>query len=361
MYDLARGGYTTAEINDMLRSNRTVGYRFDLLNKDEVGIGRINAEGSIDFNADVDIKRTCSLNISELKDIDILNDRVRPYMLLDTPTGVLEFPLGVFLLASPTKIAKKGLLRQSVDGYDKTIILADDKFTTRYTIPSGTNYVVAIKQILATAGIPDAEITATTKTTQTAIDFEIGTSKLAAVNKLLHDINYNDIYVDAEGVFRAEIYQAPEERTIDAYYMCNKKSIICDGAELIQDMFAAPNKFVRYIENAERGTLISTATNDDPTSPLSTVSRGRTVVDIEAVNDVPDQATLDLYVYRLLAESKVYEQMSFSTANIPNHNYLDCLYVENTELITAGKYIEHAWKMDLSVGGQMSHIVRRAT
>ena len=61
-----------------------------------------------------------------------------------------------------------------------------------------------------------------------------------------------------------------------------------------------------------------------------------------------------------MAESKVYQKIAFETLNIPNHEYSDCLYVDNLELDIAGKYIETAWEMQLWTGGKMKHKCRKA-
>ena len=61
-----------------------------------------------------------------------------------------------------------------------------------------------------------------------------------------------------------------------------------------------------------------------------------------------------------MAETKVYQKITFETLNMPNHEYSDCLYINNSELSIAGKYIETAWQMDLKIGGKMKHLCRKA-
>lgn len=360
MYSLESNGYSDAEMRELLKKDRHVWYEFDLLDKDEIPLGKITASGSIDYNSEVAIQRVASLEIIEERDIDFLSERVRPSMCVETPNGTARFPLGIFLMSSPSRRASCGTIGREIDCYDKCQILADDKFTSRHLIAANTTYVSAISAIITSAGISDARITPSAKETAAPLEFEIGTSKLEAVNALLKAINYNSIYANANGKLIAEPYVSPLVRNIDCSYATDKKSITLPNAEEELDVFNAPNKIVRYLETADRGVLISSYTNSDPYSKLSTVSRGRTIVDIEAVDDIADQATLDAYTVRIATEKKIYQKVIFRTAVMPNHESNDCIYVINKDLDVSGKYIETAWNIEMKNGGAMSHTCRKA-
>ena len=61
-----------------------------------------------------------------------------------------------------------------------------------------------------------------------------------------------------------------------------------------------------------------------------------------------------------MAEKKIYQKVVIETLNMPNHEYSDCLYIDNSEINVAGKYIETAWDMDLTTGGKMRHLCKKA-
>ena len=361
MYSLAQNGYTWDEVLALLKTSRTVTYGFDILDKNDVAIGEVHSPDCKIFNnTDATIQRSCSLTIIEDKEIDFASERLRPYMKLKTETGMLVYPLGVFLMSSPQRQAQGGAVKRTVECYDKMQILNDDRFDTRYTVPAGTSYTAAVANIVLSAGINMVNITPSQLETVTALEFPIGTSKLAACNELLAAINYYPLYADSYGVVRSKAYELPDGRSIDAFYATDKASIIQPGAQEELDIFGAPNKIVRYLENAERQFMISSVTNDDPNSKLSTVSRGRVITDIASVSDIANQGSLDAYVARVMAESKVYQKIVFETLNMPNHEYNDCLYIEDKELDIAGKYTEISWEMDLWTGGRMKHQCRKA-
>ena len=361
MYSLAQNGYTWDEVLALLKTSRTVTYGFDILDKNDVAIGEVHSPDCKIFNnIDATIQRSCSLTIIEDKEIDFASERLRPYMKLKTETGMLVYPLGVFLMSSPQRQAQGGAVKRTVECYDKMQILNDDRFDTRYTVPAGKSYTAAVANIVLSAGINMVNIAPSQLETVTALEFPIGTSKLAACNELLAAINYYPLYADSYGVVRSKAYELPDGRSIDAFYATDKASIIQPGAQEELDIFGAPNKIVRYLENAERQFMISSVTNDDPNSKLSTVSRGRVITDIASVSDIANQGTLDAYVARVMAESKVYQKIVFETLNMPNHEYNDCLYIEDKELDIAGKYTEISWEMDLWTGGRMKHQCRKA-
>lgn len=361
MYSLAQNGYTWDEVKKLLSQSRTVSYGFDILDKNDRTIGEVHSpDCKIYNNIDAAVQRSASLTIIEDKDIDFTSDRLRPYMRFKSPKGPLVYPLGIFIMASPARRSVGGAINRSVECYDKVQILQDDRFTSRYTVAKNTAYTAAVANIISSAGITHSEIIPSALETVTDIEFPIGTSKLAACNDLLTAINYYPIYADSFGYLRSKPYELADGRSIDAAYATDKNSIIQPGAQEELDVFGAPNKIVRYLENAERQMLISSVTNDDPNSKLSTVSRGRTIVDVASVDDIANQSSLDAYVARIMAESKVYQKIVFETLNMPNHEYCDCLYVDNSELDVAGKYIETAWEMDLRTGGKMKHQCRKA-
>lgn len=361
MYDLAQGGYTSEEVARLFRQSRTVTYGFDILDKNEVTIGAAHSSDCKIFNnTDASIQRSASLTLVESGDIDFASDRLRPYMTLHTDTGLLTYPLGLFLMSSPTRKPLGGSIQRTVDCYDKTQILEDDRFTARYVVQKQTAYTAAVAGIIASANITQTDIEHSDAETETDIEFPIGTSKLSACNALLNAINYYPIYADSQGRIAVKPYKLPYERPIDAVFDTGELSIIASGAQEDMDMFNVPNKIVRYLENAERGYMISSIQDDNPESKLSTVSRGRTIVDIAAVSDVASQSALDAMVARILAERQIYQTLSFETLNMPNHEYADCLYIDNKEIGVSGKFIETAWEMDLSVGGRMRHTCRKA-
>lgn len=340
---------------------RKVTFRYDLLNYDEAKIGELSATGgSLGLNSLAQIKRKGRFGFkdTEINDVDWLNDKIRPVFILNDK---YEYSLGVFMISSPTRrLSNRGIYRD-VEAYDTSLILLEDKFDNRYKIAKDTNYITAIGQIINSAGIWKVDIPYYAALVKTDREFEIGTSKLEAVNYLLQEINYTSVWVDERGYFRASPYIQPADRATEYTYKNNEMSIIRpDGISEEIDLFNVPNKWVVVASNPETESLLATYTNTNGASPTSTVSRRRTIVDYRQVDDMANQEVLTEYVRRIAYEaSNVYGKFIFSTALMPHHSYMDALFCEHSHLGIAYKYIETSWEMDLIQEGSMTHNCRR--
>lgn len=394
MIDLARGGFTNAQIVKALHSASVkVDFRYELLdglNRRKFDLPNV-MNASVDYSSLAQIKRVAKFTLAEVDglDIDYLNDRIKPYMRVfvpptakksreyafyshvhviesstnegDTQGGWIEFPLGVFLLSSPTRVDEgAGVVRREIDAYDGLAILLNDKFTARHTVVAGTRYYDEVVAILSSAGISTYNLEQTDDVLPRDIEFEPGREKLFAINELLRQINFTQIHVDENGYYVAYKYRTPTERSTDYAYVTDGKSVIFDGASESLDLFDVPNVFTVIRTNEEEAPLVSSYTNDNPNSPTSTVSRGFNIVDFREIDNIADQASLDAYVERVAFEaSQVYGRIEFSTALMPFHGYSNVVQFGYDALNIDGKFVELGWTMDLRVGGTMTHEVRQ--
>lgn len=365
MLSLTNYLYSKQEIIDALHGKygqRHIKFRYDLLDKNDQKKGELdNVLGGEVSMASLDsIKRTARFKIKDKGDINWLTDRIQPFALLRMRDGkYIEFPLGIFLLSSPTRKDENNSVYRDIEAYDGLLILRDDKFDVRYTVPAGANYRQAVIDILSSAGITKHNIEQTDKVLPVDMEFAPGTEKLEAINALLQAINYTPLYVDVYGYFTSMTYRSPSIRAAEYTYRDDELSIIYAGMEEELDLFNVPNKWVVVCSNAEQ-SLMSSYTNNNPNSPTSTVNRGRTIVDYRKVTDIADQQSLDAYVQRIAFEaSQVYGKLTFETALNPLHDYMDVLQIEYSPLGISGKYSETSWTMPLQAGARMRHEVRK--
>ena len=392
MIDLARNGFTHEQIKAALHSsNRQIDFRYELLDSQNHYLQTLtNITGaSVSEYMLSQIKRTAKFNlIEDGTEIDFLNNRIKPVMRLFIPegrilardyaffshiqsaelrkvegslnTGWVEFPLGVFLLSSPTRNDGIASVYREIEAYDLTLILRDDKFLDRYTIMQGEKFYDALVGILASAGITQYNVEQTDKVLPRTIEFEPGTAKLEAINDLLTMLNYTPIYVDEVGYFTSRLYVSPTDRSADYVYFDDNESVIHMGVVEELDTFNVPNVFFAVRTNEEEEPLMSTHINDNPDSPTSTVNRSRQIVDHREIDDIADQEALDAYVKRVAFDaSQVYGRIQFNTALMPFHGYADVLQLRYEGLDINDKYLELNWEMELQVGGRMKHELRQ--
>jgi hypothetical protein len=293
--------------------------------------------------------------------IDFLYDRIQPFVEIKMPDGhYIEFPLGIFILSSPTRKDQTNGVFRDVEAYGGLVILLNDRLESRLVIPAGTRYYAAARDILLSAGITKYNIEFTDAELKRDIEFEPGKEKLFIVNELLSQINYTPIYDDVNGVFVSAPYRSPASRSADYSYKDDELSVMYAGAEEQLDLFDIPNKWVVVCSNAEQEPLYSVYINENPNSITSTVNRGRTNVDYREVTDIANQQSLDAYVQRIAFEaSQVYGKITFETGIMPMHDYSDVLELDYSPLGIKGKYSETSWTLPLSIGGKMKHEIRK--
>lgn len=390
MLDLARDGYTHDEVVHALHNaGRTVSFEYDLLDNTNRKIKTLSkvTSGAIKFGALNSIKRTATFTLSGDEGINFLQHRIRPYMLLKMPKPRIverihyflshnqpmtveddvpdraewvRFPLGIYLLSSPTQTSTAYNVQRSITAYGLMQVLHDDKFLDTYTVNQGVLVVDAVVGILSSAGINDYNISPSDKVVPRTIQFDIGTKKAEAVNELLSIINYTPIYDDADGYFTSGPYRPPSERPVDYVYKDDSQSVILQGVEEELDLFGVPNVFVVVRTNPEETPLKSVLTNDNANSPLATINRGRNIVEYREINDIADQETLDAYTQRVAFEaSQVYGRIRWQSSLMPIHSYSNVLQFDFGQLGISGKYLELAWEMQLATGGTMTHELRQ--
>ena len=275
--------------------------------------------------------------------------------------GWVEFPLGIFLLSSPTKSDSNGYVVRDVEAYDGLIILDQDKFIDRTNFPAGMLYEDAIEDILKGAGInkinielPEGETLSNDK------EYTTGESKLTAINDLLGNVNNTPMWVDSGGYFRSSRYERPDDKSASYTYSDQDFSITVEGLEEEQDLFDISNSWVVVVSNPESEPLTARKDNLNINSPTSVPSRGRRIVDFRELNDIASKDTLNAYVDRIASEaSQVYGRIRFSTPIMPMHEYYDVLGLNYAPLDIDGKFAEASWSFKLEVGSKMTHEVRK--
>lgn len=404
MQNLERDGFTEQEVKDILHGktgSRVVDFRYDLLDRFERKKGELKRvrSGEVSMSAFSTIKRTAKFTLEEetvnarkyytwldvdnkawdeiggsvwrelwtteeieVPKVDWLNDRVQPFVVFRTyQGGVIEFPLGIFLLSTPTRKDENGAIVYEVEAYDGLVILEQDKFTERYYIPAGTRYEAAIKDILQSTGIRKINVVVDgEQALKVDKEFSVGESKLEAINNLLQSVNNTPLWVDAYGYYRSEKYLRPDERSVGYTYNDQELSIIVEGVEEELDLFNIPNTWVVAVSNPEEEPMIARAENNNPDSITSIPSRGRRIVDFREIEEISNREALKGYVERIAFEaSQVYGRVVFKTPIMPFHEYYDVILLKYKPLGINDRFAETSWTIPLKVGAEMTHEARR--
>lgn len=310
-------------------------------------------EGDISYTSLGRLKSSLTVKIQEdeLLNIDYMNDRIKPVVIIDGK----EYPLGIFLISSPSRNIESTGVTRYLTCYSKLKILDNDKVTSRYYVPTGANVV---NQVITLLDGERYNITPSTSTTSTDHEWEVGTAKLDIINDLLDIINYVSLIPSDDGKFLSYPYKTPSERIHTIEYREGNDSIIVSRMNEDFDFFDVPNIFVRYTNDVDIDPPIIATYPLQVGSETITIDGRAPNVSAEEVSDIADQTTLyakckqDAYNAR-----SVYSHLEFSTAINPKHGYLDCVWVKVGEIDY--KYIETSWSFNLKCGDLMKHTCRR--
>lgn len=345
-------------MTQLMSNSREVSYEYTLMDTSGKLIGKLEIEdGAISYDSDADVMRTFTgrTRKSNLIGIDKTDYYLVPWMVLKLSImDTVKWPLGKFLI-DPSEEGKNHVSYVEITGYDLGRIAKDDRTDARIYAPAGSVYTSLASQVIG-QDYHTLNVEVSSKTYMFDMEWEIGESRLDVANDMLKAISYNPIHFDAEGVPQLVHYVEPEHRAIERIYRADELSIVTDGIRKASNKFEIPNKFVRYVENADAPYMIASYINADANSPYSTVSRGRTIVDSDSVENIATQADLDALVRKVACEKmQAAETLTFTTLNMPGHGYRNCLFVDVPVYGIHDKYIEKSWSMELKTGGLMEH------
>lgn len=303
------------------------------------------------------VKETLSGEFARDDRIDWLRDKIRPELIID---GTV-WPMGVFLPVSVVNQESETRLSVKVEAYDQGWQVQDVRTQGVLSLTSGTNYIDAIKTLLATAGIVIVIATPTTATlTETREDWDPGTSYLAIINQLLSEINYNDLWFNGQGAAILEPASVPSAANIEHTINSDDPScLMLPGTSSKTDLFNAPNVFICVCSNPDKsGVMTATAENTNPQSPLSIPRRGRRIVKVTKVDNIASQADLEAYAEILRNDSMITgETWQIQTALHPGHGANDIVAFHHREETSI--CVEKTWSMQLGPGGIMTHTLRK--
>lgn len=377
---------------DILYGSRTTTHRYELYTHDPAtGTDRLIGEldgvqdgGSLTWSAESRVKKSGAVKVLDLVqaeagklrfgDVDRVLTRIRPVRVID---GLPDTPLGMYVITAAPESWSAGHRVFSVELHDKSTILDQDKTPVTWQVPAGTVILQAVKTVIASAG-ESIDIDPTdTRVTATDRSWKAGTAKLDIVNDLLDSLQYNALWVDGQGNFRATPYVAPKDRPI-RYDVLNLDRELIDGDTAVylpdwtrdRDVYGVPNRVVvQATGGGDTEPLQGVATNEttDTKSPLWEFSHARLgfwrdadpiQVEVPDFSDQPDPtaATIAYLTAKaqqsLIAASGVQAKATLKALPLPVE-LLDATRFQSTPAGIDARHTIQRVELDLSAGGLM--------
>lgn len=334
-------------------------FRFDVL-RSGVPIAQLladqNTPPEITFQPNAEIKMTLSGTFIVPAHVDLIVDVIRPVMILEG----IEHAMGRFLAADPKENWVENQVTTEISAFDLTYFTVLSVLEHYVSFSAGTKYTNVLRQLLVESGITRFYIQPSDAVLQTdREDWPPGTTRMSVLNDLLTEMNYQTLWMDKDGLVRCEAYQPPTAQRIDHIYNHGAHGVILPQMQRTQNTFALPNVFRAYVENPDYAVpLVAVAENNNPASPVSTVSRGLRVPLIKKLDNIASEQHLQSYVENLRIKHEIATQtISFSSPLEPLHGCADvmALYRGNA----SGIYQEYGWRLEASSAGTYEHTGRK--
>ena len=302
---------------------RRVSVRYDVVRKG-ARITQLNAKepATISMIADAQLKTYITGTFAKNDAIDLLNDHIRPYLVID---GV-AYPLGDYIVSVAETSMQSTGQEVKIEAYDQSLIASQNRLENRASFPAGALYIDVVQGLLQDCGI-------------TMVMADPSSAALSTVR---------------------EDWEAGSASNIDFEYKADKMSILSADATAALDVFNAPNVFIVEVSNPDLpAPLRAVSVNEDPGSILSTIRRGRRIVaPIERLNNIASQEALQAYADNKRLQSMLStDTITFETALEPGHGVGNVVAVHHPDF--SGVYQEVEWSMTLAPGALMRHRARR--
>ena len=265
----------------------------------EKGVLRGVVGGEVTLSAATRLKASGSLELLDLgQEINWARDRVRITYKI---TGGASWPLGVFLLAAPTKTYRDGGATWKVELLSKLTLLDEDCVETPTQM--STEYPALALLQFALVDVGKADITESTARLASTMTWEAGTPRLTIFNDILEAIGYWSMNVSGAGAFQIRPYVPPAQRPLSWQFTEGETSIHLPEWSREQDLAGIPNKVVLVSQGGDdKPALVGVARNMNPSSPASYPARGRWVTRTETGVEASTQEVINQ-----LAEKKLLE------------------------------------------------------
>ena len=226
---------------------------------------------------------------------------IRVYLSVNQNGEQEKIPLGTYLIQTPSVSFDGMIHKYSLDAYTPLLELKGTMPPIGYALIKGQN-IMEIASLLCRENMR-APVVDTSSHHTLANDFvaNLDDTWLTFITDLISNAKYS---LSLDGLGR--VLFSPEQDTASLYpvwtYDDSDISILYPEVSDSRDLFNIPN-VVEVIYSTDTSYLVARAVNDDRSSPVSTVNRGREIIYRESdpsVIGTPDQAYLNEYAKQLL-------------------------------------------------------------
>lgn len=271
-------------------------------------IRRIELKGGTIKRTMSDLRESADLNCGQQYDSD-KEEYVRVWLDTKQDGVSSHIPLFTGIATSPNR-DYEGLYRTSdVACYSILKIAQDILLEPGWYVPVDMDGAKMVKKLLSVTGVDIRGADEGSKLLSQAIIAEYNESNLSMAEKILDAINWR-MKIDGYGTITLE----PYSDTPVAMFGSTSNDILETNVTIEYDWFNCPNVFRAVMDDT-----YAIARDDNPDSPLSTVSRGREIWAEETSCNLNQNETLEDYAERKLEElQQVATSVSYDRRFMPD-------------------------------------------
>ena len=226
---------------------------------------------------------------------------IRTYLVVIQNGVTTKIPLGTHLAQTPSTKFDGMRKTSSVDGYTPLIELKESPPPIGYSLLKGQE-IMPIAYSLCRERMRAPVVQANSnKTLYNDFVSNLDDTWVTFLSDLIANAKFQ---FDLDEYGRVIFEPVKDIASLQSVWTYNddNSSILLPSVSHDRDIYGIPN-VVEVVYSTDAGYLYSRVVNDDPTSPISTVNRGREIVHRDSnptVNGKPDQAYIDEYATQLL-------------------------------------------------------------
>lgn len=309
----------------------------------ETGIMQI-IDGSVARKA-TDLRQTASLTVTDY-DYDT-EQWVRVYMDAKQESSITHEALFTGIVTNPKREIEGVVVTKPLECYSVLKPCEDIILDRGWYVPAGANGGAVIKRLLEATPAP-VDIADGAPELSDFIVAESDESNLTMIDKILDAIGWL-LQITGDGT----IHILPKPQEPAAVFSAKGLDIIEKSLTITKDWFACPNVF-----RASAGDATAVARDDDPDSPLSTVSRGREIIMAEDDVTLATNEGIGQYAQRRLKEEQaIVESAEYSRRYVSDVNVGDKVKLIYDEI--DGTYTVDEQNITLTYNGQTTEKVSR--
>jgi len=324
--------------------------------------------GELDLDSDRPTVRTCRLTLDQAgidalaTPFDPASDHVAVFLELLVDSTFTAFQIGLFRLDVVDRDDRPDGTLLSVEGADVAIHLLEDWLTAPLTVAAGTNYVVAIRAQLDAVGLSHTipAVAAVLPADRTWAPLE--NSRWDVVRELAFSINRFDPWARADGTIITRERIDPSSEAADvAYSTETEPKLLVPGTRRRENRSRFTNRLAVKIDHPARPAGFELRVNNDPASPISIASTGKTVTDEIVGGIILDLTTAgEIAAYELRDAAARALLREIETVADPRRDAHEFYMLEITTIEASTLWRAQSWTLPLAVGEPMRHTLGRA-